>query len=255
MFYTNRNLGFRIRNVFQICRPPAVTASPGRAFSALALRLRSKTTFLCGGETLEANDFSLVYIPSGVPYDRRTEAEEELIILHLIPFGEEERCIQVLDLSRLEHIQKRMLEILEQWEQRRPGYEHRYTALLHTLFEQLELSGESAGSTPEERILKNGIAYLKMHFDDPALSVSRLAGECSISEVYFRRLYKQCFGISPAKAIRKMKIEYACELLDSGFFNVGEAAEKAGFGNPKHFSTVFKQETGMTPREYWRRSV
>ncbi len=252
MFYKNDSLAFELLNVFELKRPKGIIENKGRVRSALSLRITGQTQFFYNNKTVVAEAGSVVYIPTGLDYKRISEEEEELIIFHLKTYGPEQKDIQVLTFQGYMSVMHYFYEILDEWEQRKPGYKNRCMSILYSLFAQLEELDEPYNLKGEQQILKNGILYLHMHFDNPALTVSDLAERCGISEVYFRKLYKAVFGISPRRAINKMKIKRACQLLETGYFRVSEAAEKSGFINVKHFSTVFKKETGMSPMEYMK---
>ena len=42
----------------------------------------------------------------------------------------------------------------------------------------------------------------------------------------------------------------ATELLQSGYYSVGEIASRCGFNNINYFSTFIKKETGLSPLRY-----
>lgn len=250
MFYKNHHAAFEILNVFSLKRPKGIVENKGRTRSALSFRITGQAEFQCGGKYSVAEAGSIAYIPSGVDYKRNSALDEELIILHLKNWGEEEKEIQILKMQNYMAFSDMFYQILDTWEQRKPGYKHKCMVILYAVFEKLEAQDEPYALKGEQEILKNGLLYLNMYFDNPALTVSDLAQKCGISEVYFRKLYKSVFQISPLKAINKMRIKRACQLLESGYFRVSEAAEKSGFINVKHFSTVFKKEMGVTPAAY-----
>lgn len=243
-------MSFIILNVLHIKRGAETIYNKSRRRSAISFRISGCTKFSCGGKELSAQEGTVAYIPEGVDYKRISAEDEELIIIHLKSFGEEENCIQVFEPKYPVAFSDIFYRILDEWEQRKPGYEHRCTALLYQILEKLEIYEETCMLQGEQQIISKGLIYLNMHFDEPGLTVSKLAEKCNISEVYFRRLYKAAFGISPLKAIQKMKIERACSLLESGYFRVSEVAEKSGFPNSKYFSTLFKKEKGVTPMDY-----
>ena len=55
----------------------------------------------------------------------------------------------------------------------------------------------------------------------------------------------------PPKAyITQLRIRYACDLLKSGKYKIGDIAEEVGYKNVYYFSKVFKAQTGSTPSEY-----
>lgn len=73
---------------------------------------------------------------------------------------------------------------------------------------------------------------------------------CDISEDYFRRIFKNTFGISPRKYINNMKISYSNELITSGMYTITEAAELSGYTDMSYFSREFKKAFGVCPADY-----
>ena len=73
-----------------------------------------------------------------------------------------------------------------------------------------------------------------------------------MSEVSFRKKFREFTGLTPSAYILKQKMQRAKKLLRSGLYSVAEAAEAAGFNDPSYFSKVFKKYTGQLPGEYMR---
>ena len=51
--------------------------------------------------------------------------------------------------------------------------------------------------------------------------------------------------------MRRVRIERARRLLDTTDFEISRIAYQTGFSSQSHLQTMFKRETGYTPRE-WR---
>jgi two-component system response regulator YesN len=68
------------------------------------------------------------------------------------------------------------------------------------------------------------------------LTIAEIAQQSFISEVYFRKLFKQQYGISPRKYIIKLRIQTAMELIATGYYSLQEVAEKVGYRDYKYFS-------------------
>jgi len=66
---------------------------------------------------------------------------------------------------------------------------------------------------------------------------------------YFNKM-KQITGIGISEYINKYRIEVACQLLKQTEKSVTDIAFEVGFNSSKYFSTVFKQATKITPRDY-----
>jgi AraC-like DNA-binding protein len=98
--------------------------------------------------------------------------------------------------------------------------------------------------------LTSAITFLEQNYSDPSLSNAMLAAEANISEVYFRRLFKEVYNISPHQYLLDIRIRRAKQLLAENLYSVTDIAEQCGFSSVYHFCRVFKQVTGQTPTEY-----
>ena len=79
--------------------------------------------------------------------------------------------------------------------------------------------------------------------------VARYAELCEMSEVSFRRLFREYTGVSPIEYRNDLRLEYARILLQSGEYNVSEASEMAGFTNLSFFIRLYKRKYGHTPKK------
>ncbi len=93
------------------------------------------------------------------------------------------------------------------------------------------------------------IGYINSHVTEQ-FSVPQLAKRCALSESVFRRRFRQLTGLSPIQYINRLKIEKACQLLDSGDIRPTDISEFLNFYSVSYFYRVFKTFTGCTPNEY-----
>lgn len=121
--------------------------------------------------------------------------------------------------------------------------------VMSLLYEMLaRLSQESV--TPTKRILAPAMQYLGEHLGDPMLNNFTLAAQINLSEVYFRRLFREAYGITPKQYVLDMRIRQAKALLSESAASVTAIAEACGFASVYHFCRAFKEQTGQTPTEY-----
>ncbi len=80
-------------------------------------------------------------------------------------------------------------------------------------------------------------------------SVSHYAELCDMSEVNFRRLFKEYTGRSPIEYRNDIRLENARIKLQSGEYNVSEAAYNSGFSNLSFFIRLYKKKYGHTPKK------
>ena len=81
-------------------------------------------------------------------------------------------------------------------------------------------------------------------------TLAGIAAAMQISESYFRRLYKQQFGIPFHTDLIHLRMSRAMKLLRETDMNIKLIAEQCGYDNVYHFMTAFKKETGLTATEF-----
>lgn len=248
MFISNYTC-FKILDVYEVSRKAERSECKSRPWSAISCREYGESVFESDSKRQTADAGSVLYIPSGVDFSRESTSEK-LIIIHMQCYEKEERNIEVLHHSNPSAMYALFYDIYKTWEEKKPGYEHRCTAMLHMLMAKLIFSYDNILSSHKQVLIKPGADYIDSNFDNPEISVRWVAEMCNISEEYFRKLYKEAYGISPHQAIVDKRIQKSCRLLQSGDFTVETVAEQSGFQDCKYFSTLFRKIMKMTPKEY-----
>jgi transcriptional regulator GlxA family with amidase domain len=81
-----------------------------------------------------------------------------------------------------------------------------------------------------------------------ALSVEQLADRAAMSPRNFARLFAQETGVTPAKAVERLRVEAARALLDSGPLQVEDVALETGFGDSERMRRAFIRAFGQPPQ-------
>lgn len=98
------------------------------------------------------------------------------------------------------------------------------------------------------------IRYLEQNYQNQRLTNAMLAGECNISEVYFRKIFADIYKCTPKQYILDIRISKAKQLLSENRLKIAAVAELCGFSNQYHFCRIFKERTGYTPTEYMKQN-
>ena len=85
-------------------------------------------------------------------------------------------------------------------------------------------------------------------------SVTYCAGELNLSSHYFGDLIKKETGKTALEYIQLKLIDLAKEKIHNPLLSISEIAYGLGFKYPQHFTRLFKQQVGVSPKEY-RESV
>lgn len=101
--------------------------------------------------------------------------------------------------------------------------------------------------------IKNVIIQLVHHAMNETLTVNlsdHIAAELHYDYNYLSTLFSEVEGIPIEKYFIRQKIEKAKELLVYDELNISEIAFKLGYSSVPHFSSQFKQVTGVTPSHF-----
>ncbi|MDR2765592.1 MAG: AraC family transcriptional regulator [Tannerella sp.] len=82
------------------------------------------------------------------------------------------------------------------------------------------------------------------------LSQEDIAAKLGLGYSWFRRMFKEYTGVSPAQYQFQQKLLRAKELLTDTSMNISEVAYKLHFENPGQFSTFFRKKEGITPSRF-----
>jgi AraC-like DNA-binding protein len=83
-------------------------------------------------------------------------------------------------------------------------------------------------------------------------TLNEIAETVSLSPFHFHRRFTELFGITPKHFLLECQITAAKTFMAAGDKNLVEIANACGFAHQSHFTSRFKQATGLTPTG-WRR--
>ncbi|MFC5470506.1 response regulator [Cohnella suwonensis] len=103
--------------------------------------------------------------------------------------------------------------------------------------------------TPEE-VVRAVQQFLKSNFANE-LNLEGISRQFNFNPSYLTKIFIKHAGEPPSKYLITLRIGEAKRLLESEkSWSVKEIGERVGYPDPYYFSRIFKQVTGVTPREY-----
>lgn len=133
-------------------------------------------------------------------------------------------------------------------------------AVTHDLARELADAFIQASYVPREqafgippRRLARVVEHIRNNLDK-SLAVSALSRVAGMSQSHFSKLFKLSTGLAPHQFILQERINRSKELLRQGGTKIVDIALEVGFQNQAHFTTVFGNRIGMTPRQFQRSS-
>jgi len=117
-----------------------------------------------------------------------------------------------------------------------------------------EYAVETGHSVPQsDSYIAEVIRYISLHYADD-IKIDRLADVFYISRSKLFADFKKNIGVTVKKYIMFVRISNAQCFLASGK-SISETASLCGFYDNSHFISTFRQLTGMTPKEFTKKSV
>ncbi len=85
------------------------------------------------------------------------------------------------------------------------------------------------------------------------LPLSRLASRAAMSERTFLRRYREAVGLTPARAIERLRVEAARQMLADTRLPAKRIAARCGFGSEETMRRSFVRLQGVNPLDYRQR--
>ena len=215
-----------------------------RRYYGLSFCAEGQLTYTHNGKSYVSDPHHAIILPKGQSYVIRGDKSGIFAVINfectdflcdsmiVLP-------IENIDLVMRDFVQMKNLFLLKK---KRAKVISLFYNILHTFSESAVIS--------ENSILLPAIEYMENNYSSPELTNKILAEQSNISEVYFRKLFTEQYGVTPRQYIIDMRINKAKQLLTEGILKINAVSEKCGFSNVYHFSRLFKEKTGLTPTEY-----
>ena len=91
------------------------------------------------------------------------------------------------------------------------------------------------------------IAWARDRLDEP-LTVEQLADRAALSPRQFARAFAESCGVTPARAVERLRVEAARALVEDSGASVEQIAERTGFGEPERMRRAFLRAFGQPPQ-------
>ena len=106
------------------------------------------------------------------------------------------------------------------------------------------------GSKLLEFYIHEALTYIEHNFQNE-ITIEDIAGVCGLNRTYFGKIFKEALGKTPQEFLLNYRMLKAAELLKLTSLSIGDVGLAVGYANQMHFSRAFKNNYGISPRE-WR---
>lgn len=211
-----------------------------------------ETVLSFNGKKFNMHAGSVLYLPKGIKdadYSLCVNRDFSLINIYFDTFDElPSEPIQINltggEISDLYKLAQRI------WFAKNENFYFKSMQTVYRIFETVRRHQTRYNTNRRFKFLKKSEEYMSLHYCDVDFDYESFTALSGLSYSYFKKLFIDKHGMPPIKYLTKLRIDRACELLQTGNFKVSEVAALCGFENIYYFSNVFKKITGITPSKY-----
>jgi len=143
-------------------------------------------------------------------------------------------------------------DMMAEFSGKKTGYISILSGYMRVLFSKLlrRLKGNDSENVKYmTNITPDVMEYIDNHCYEK-ISLSQIAQKCFYTPSYFSHAFKKYCGKSLSEYVKKKRITYAMELLDTTDYTVSQISEMVGYNDKTFFYKVFKEAVGKSPKEY-----
>lgn len=252
MFFGNGDFNIRLVSVHLLTWEKRSVVIPPKKTFALSYREIGDSRFIFEDSEYKVEGGDVLYFPKGCGY-RLEAGRERLYGVNFEAEGNVPDELLQFSVKNRPFFETAFSELYRIWSSRESGYYARATSYFYRIISELVREGDEGRRDPAFARLSPAISMIYADYAKDDLSVASLAEHIGVSETYFRRIFTKYMGEKPLAFINRVRVGYAAEYLEGGFYNIESIAEMCGFNDSKYFATVFKRIKGISPSEYMRR--
>jgi AraC-like DNA-binding protein/mannose-6-phosphate isomerase-like protein (cupin superfamily) len=136
---------------------------------------------------------------------------------------------------------------------RDPGWETVVESALRTIIVELARSSvdghpaqaDGDGAGPPAHV-RRALRYVEQHFREP-LTLAQVAAVAHLSPHWFSEQFRLATGNSFQAYLKRRRLTFARDLLESTDLGVTEVCHAAGFNDPSYFGRAFRASFGVPP--------
>jgi AraC-like DNA-binding protein len=113
----------------------------------------------------------------------------------------------------------------------------------------LEQAARHSGRSSRRDALQRVMRYVREHLGEE-MSLNEAAAAAMLSPNYLAHLLKKQTDRTFTELVTERRLERAKELLLTSSVRIGDVALQCGFSDADYFSRRFRQQVGVTPRQF-----
>ena len=247
MFFEKEDLTIKILDVIELDQKNINMRNVNRNFNALSFRISADTLLDTGDKKYQLADNSICFVPAYIEYSRISN-NDKMIVVHFDTINYFSNEIEFFQTCHAEIYETLFKEMLNYWNAKEDGYIYQCTSIFHKI--SYECHKENYFSPESINPIYPSVKFIENNFKNPNITIDEIAKQSFMSTVYFRKLFRKIYGISPIKYVINLRIKYAINLIETEYYSLYEVSKLSGYDDYSYFSSEFKRITGISPSKY-----
>ena len=234
--------------------------SPKREDIMLQLSGYDATYTLPDGRKIEAKDGDVTYTATGSRYRvdfRRAKgaetAHDDSIRFRLSLHGEPIRLADDVIVFRPTAAMTAAFKRVHSLSRLVDPPQSEYKAIVYSILSEACALSEADRESNEFSLIRPAYDYINLHYDED-FQIKMLADMCYVSEVWFRKIFREAIGLTPNAYKTELRLCQAAKLLSCGNMSVQEISTAVGYDDVSLFIRRFREKYSVTPLSYRRAS-
>jgi len=248
----NKTISIKILNVQRLSWGISSVYVAPRPYHALALRLKGEAKFTHEDATIHSPTGSITYMPADCAYYAEYSEANEIIVIHFV--SDARMDLENFNVFSSVSITPLFEDAFSIWKNGKESYYYKVMSLYYQILFQISSQINTIHGSDLYSNFLHSVEYMKNHFTDSELSIESLVKIAKISNTYYRKLFVEYFGETPAKYLNFLRLQHAENMLLSGKHSIEHVAYASGFNDTKYFCRLVKNRYGCPPSQLYRKT-
>jgi AraC family transcriptional regulator len=212
---------------------------------------------LIGGRRLECPAGTVFTEPAGERHANEIGTAGARVLVTQPDPGEDfpPSCVRLLDRvnhfrsGAIDRIARRLVHELLEPDEITPLESQALALEMLATASRLELTKSLRGTSPAWLLRVEELIHDRFR---ESVTIEELADGAGVHPAHLTRVFRERYGTSPGRYLRRLRLEWAAERLSCGTESVSRVALEAGFADQAHFTRAFRRHWGVPPARYRR---
>jgi len=234
-----------------------VTTAPypvqmNRRDHVILLKIHGDSSYHFENQVLRVSEGNLVFVPKGFSYTATPESPSGEGLAIVFDAAIENAVPQVYSLEGYPDLKYLYDHLDQMWLFQNQADQYKCYSIFYNLLSFLSTKIAAQYAYQKKLyLISPATEYLQSHIFDCDFKINQLYEICGLSDTYFRKIFKENYGVTPQEYIINTRMNRALNYLSTKQFrSIREVSLAVGYKDTLYFSRLFSKIHGVPPSYY-----